>query len=104
MLDITDSARHQKQGSPTEYVRDIEGNFVVKLRAQNIDTHFFFTQLPLNEDDNIFEEQLSYMNYKKKVKNYMMLVGKTSISLLLMFILLVMDVVCLSILSFLLNI
>ena len=40
----------------------------MKLRGQNIDFHFFYTQLPLNEDDNNFEEQLSYMNYKKKVR------------------------------------
>ena len=39
-LDITNSVRHQKQGLKTSYVRDIEGNFVVKLRGKNIDTHF----------------------------------------------------------------
>ena len=43
VLDITDSARHQKQGLTTSDVRDIEGNFVVKLRVQNIDTHFLYT-------------------------------------------------------------
>ena len=104
VLDITDSLRHQKQGLTTSDVRDIEGIFVVKLRAQNIDSHFFYTQLPLNEDDNNFEEQLSYMNYKKTVKNYMILVGKIVISLMLMFLCLVMDVVCLNIISFLLKI
>ena len=40
----------------------------MKLCAQNIDSHFFYTQLPLNEDDKIYEEYLSYINYKKKVK------------------------------------
>ena len=40
----------------------------MKLRGQNIDCHFFYTQLPLNEDDKKFEEQLSYMSYKKTVK------------------------------------
>ena len=104
VLDITDSLRHQKQGLTTSDNRDIEGIFVVKLRAQNIDSHFFYTQLPLNEDDNNFEEQLSYMNYKKTVKNYMILVGKIVISLLLMFICLVMDGLCLNILIFLLKI
>ena len=39
-LDITNSVRHQKQGLKTKYIRDIEGNFVVKLRGKNIDTHF----------------------------------------------------------------
>ena len=40
VLDITDSLRHQKQGLTTSDVRDIEGIFVVKLRAQNIDSLF----------------------------------------------------------------
>ena len=55
VLDITDSLRHQKQGLTTSDVRDIEGAFVVKLRAQKIDIHFLNTQLPLNEDDKNFE-------------------------------------------------
>ena len=104
MLDITDSLRYQKQGLTTSDFRDIEGTFVVKLRGQNIDGHFLYTQLPLNEDDNNFEEKFSYMNYKKTVKNYMILVGKIVILLLMMFICLVADVVCLNILSFLLKI
>ena len=51
-----------------------------------------------------FEEQLNDIYCRKTVKNYIMLFGKTVISLLLMFLCLVMDVVCLSILSFMLNI
>ena len=66
VMDITDSLRNQKQVLTTSDVRDIEIIFVVKLRAQNIDSHFFYTKLPLNEDDTNYEEQLSYMNYKKK--------------------------------------
>ena len=76
VLNITDILRNQTQGLKTSYERDIEGTFVVKLRAHNIDIHFFYTRLPLNEDDNNFEEQLNYMNCKKKVKNYMILVRK----------------------------
>ena len=41
VLDITDSVSHKKQVLTTSDVRDIERNFVVKLRGQNIDTHFF---------------------------------------------------------------
>ena len=41
VLDIIDSVRHQKQGLTTSYVRDIEGTFLLKLRGQNIDTHFY---------------------------------------------------------------
>ena len=67
MLDITDRLRHHKQGLTTSYVRDIEVTFVVKLRAQKMDSHFFYTQLPLNEDDKNSKEQLSCMNYKKTV-------------------------------------
>ena len=40
VLDITDRLRHQKQGLTTSDVRDIGGNFVVKLRAHKIDSHF----------------------------------------------------------------
>ena len=40
----------------------------MKLCAQNIDSHFFYAQLPLNEDDNSFEEQLRYINYKTIVE------------------------------------
>ena len=42
VLDITDSVRHQKQGLKTSDASDIEGTFVVKLRGQNIDLHFFY--------------------------------------------------------------
>ena len=52
VLDITDSARHQKQGLTTSDLNDIEETFVVKLCGQNIENYFFYTQLPLNEDDN----------------------------------------------------
>ena len=40
VLDIKDSVRHQKQGLKTSDVRYIEVISIVKLRAQNIDTHF----------------------------------------------------------------
>ena len=68
VLDITDSMIHQRQGFTTSYVRDIEGTHFVKLRAQNIDIHFFYIQLPMNEDDNNFEEQLNYINYKITIR------------------------------------
>ena len=68
MWDITDSVRHQKQEFKTSDVRDIEGIFCVKLCAQKIDSHFFYTQFPLNEDDKFFEEQLSHIHYKKTVR------------------------------------
>ena len=55
VLGITDCARYQKQGFTTSYVRDIEGTFVVKLLVHNIDSQIFYTQLPLDEDDNNFE-------------------------------------------------
>ena len=41
----------------------------MKLRAQKVHS-LFFTQLPLNEDNNNLEEQLSYMNYKKTVRKF----------------------------------
>ena len=50
VLDITDSVRRQKQEMITSDVSTIEF-FLVRLRGQNIDTYFFYTRLPLNEDD-----------------------------------------------------
>ena len=72
----------------------------MKLRAQKIDSNFSYTQLNLNKDDNNSEEQLSYMNYKKTVRKLHDTGQKTVITLLLMFLCLVMDVVCLNVLSF----
>ena len=43
VLDMTDSLRHQKQGLTKSYVRDVEGTFVVKVRAQKVDSHFLYT-------------------------------------------------------------
>ena len=68
VLDITYSLRHQKQGLTTSDVRDTEGTFFVKLRGQNIENYFSYTQLPLNEDDNNIEEKFNYINYNKTVK------------------------------------
>ena len=51
VLGVTDSLRHQKQGLETLGVRDIEVTFVVMLRGNNIENCFFYTQLPLNEDE-----------------------------------------------------
>ena len=52
VFDMTDSLRHQKIGLTTSKSRDVQGIFVVKLRAQKVDRMFFYTQLPLNEDGN----------------------------------------------------
>ena len=41
VLDSTYILIHQKQGLTTTDVRDVEGSFVVKLRAQKVDRHFF---------------------------------------------------------------
>ena len=49
VLDLTDSLRHQKLGLTTSESRDVQGMFVVKLRAQKTDRHSLNTQLPLND-------------------------------------------------------
>ena len=41
VLYIKYSVRHQKQGLTTSDVRDVEETFVVKLRSQKVDSHFF---------------------------------------------------------------
>ena len=43
VLDMTDSLRHHKLGLKTSEARDVQGNFVVKLRAQKVDSHFLYT-------------------------------------------------------------
>ena len=40
VFDITDSLRNQKQVLTTIYVKDIDGNFVVKLRDLKTGNHF----------------------------------------------------------------
>ena len=62
VLDLTDSMRHQKLGLTTSESRDVQGIFVVKLRAQKTDSNFFYTQLPMNEDGKNLDKQLSIMN------------------------------------------
>ena len=68
VLDMTDSLRHQKIGLKKSEYRDFQGIFVVKLRAQKVDNYFFNTKLPLNENGNDLDKQLSYVNYKKIVR------------------------------------
>ena len=41
LLDVTDSIIHQKLGLTTSDSIDVQGMFVVKLRAQNTESHFF---------------------------------------------------------------
>ena len=41
VLDITDSLRHHKLGLTTSESRYVQGIFVVKLRGQKVDSHFF---------------------------------------------------------------
>ena len=76
----------------------------MKLCGQNIENYFFSTQSTLNEDDNNVEEQLNYINLQGNIEKLHDDGWKKFILLLLMFICLVLDVVCLSVLSFMLNI
>ena len=41
VLDLKDSLRHQKLGLTTSESRDVQGIFVVELRAQKTYSHFF---------------------------------------------------------------
>ena len=40
VYDVTDKIRHQQQGLTTSESIDVEGMFVVKLRALKHETHF----------------------------------------------------------------
>ena len=64
VVDVTDSTRNKKLGLTTSESIDVQGMFVVKLRAQNTESHFFYTQLPMNEDGNNIDKQLSFSNFK----------------------------------------
>ena len=46
VLDVTDSIRHQKLGLTTSEYIDVEGMFVVKLRAQKTESHFLIHNYP----------------------------------------------------------
>ena len=70
VLDMTDSLRHQKLGLTTSESRDVQGIFVVELRAQKTDSNFLNTQLPLNEYGKNIDKQLSCINYKETVRNF----------------------------------
>ena len=78
VLGLTDSIRHQKLGLTTSESIDLQGIFVVKLRAQKTESHFFNTQLPLNEDGNNLDKQLSISNYKITVRKLHDCVWKNS--------------------------
>ena len=39
----------------------------MKLRGLKIENYYLNTELPLNEDDNNFEEKLNDINYKRNI-------------------------------------
>ena len=57
-----------KKGMTTTDVMDTDETFFVKLCVFNIEKYLFNTQLPLNEDDNNFDEQLNDIHYKRTVR------------------------------------
>ena len=88
----------------TTEVNDVVGTFAVKLVGLRAKTHFLNIQLPLNESKNNLDEKWNDSNYNRAVMKLHGDGWKNSFSLLLMFLCLVMDVVCLSILNFIMNI
>ena len=88
----------------TTEVNDVVGTFVVKLLGMRTKTNFKNIQLPLNENKNNLDEKLNDSNYNRAVMKLHDDDWKTIFSLILMFLCLVMDVVCLSILNFIMNI
>ena len=88
----------------TTEVKNFAGTFVVKLRGLKTKIILKNKQLPLNENDNNFDEKLNDINYKITVMKLHDAGWKNSFSLLLVFLCLVMDVVCLSILNFMIKI
>ena len=68
VLYITDSVRHQKKGIDNIRCNGYWSKFCCEVTCSEYWYPFFYTQLPLNEDDNNYEEQLNDINYKKTVK------------------------------------
>ena len=104
VLDMTDRLKHQKQGLKTSEVRNVQGIFVVMLRSQKVDSHFLIHNYVWMKMVTISIKNWVIWNTREQWENFMILVGKTVITILLMFLCLVMDVVCLSILKYLLKI
>ena len=63
-MDITVKIIYHKKETTATKVKDIDGTFVVKLRGLSIKNDLVYTQLPLNEDDNNFDEKFNDINYK----------------------------------------
>ena len=63
-----------------------------------------FLKLPLNENDNNFDGKWNDINYKRTFIKLHDAGQKNSFSLLMRFLFLVMDVVCLIILNFIIKI
>ena len=53
----------------TTEVKNVLGDFLVKLRGLNIENIKKNTQLPLNENNNNFVGKLNDINYKRTVLN-----------------------------------
>ena len=62
ILDLTKQIRNQKKWMPTTEVKDVVGNFVVKLCRLKKYMIFKNKQLPLNENDNNFGGNLNDIN------------------------------------------
>ena len=103
LLDTTLRIGNQKKVMTTAQVNDVVGTLVVKLRGMKT-KNILYKQLPLNENENNFDEKLNENNYKRTAMRLNDSSQKNSFSLLLMCICLVMGVFCLSILNFLINI
>ena len=102
VLDITFKMINKKRGMTSTEVNNIDVTFVVKLCGLNIENGLY-TQLPLNEDYNYFYETFNDINCKRTDRKLHYAGFKNSFSLILVFPLLVMDVLCLSILIFIIK-
>ena len=102
-LYLTIEIINQKKVMATTEVKNFVGTFVVKLRGLNT-RMIFYKQLPLNENGHNFDAKLNYTYYKRTVMKLHDAGWKNFFSLLMMFLCLVMDMVCLSILNFVIKI
>ena len=100
VYDVTDKIIHQQQGLTTSESIDVEGMFVVKLLALKQENNFLILICLWMNQTMILIINSVLLSTSKRSGNYMIVVGRMFLIYLLMWLCLVMDAVCLCILSF----
>ena len=103
LLDITVKIRNHNKEMTTTEVKDIDGTFVVKLLGLNVENNIFIQNYLWMKMIIILMKNWMISIIRERSVSYIILVGKTVISLMMMSIGLFIYVVCLSILNFMIK-